>query len=325
MKKQYGWQNFTIRLETNSDRIIDLIQQYTTLKEDPCAREHQIELIMQDRKQGVVSQSAPEDVEIFAQGKIRLEELREYAYYRKDSEVWYWYEGYGSCYLNLEERRIVAERILDSVEFEYYSVFLLILKPLMDYLRLFEYYRFHAGCVEVKGHSILLSGESGGGKSTATFALMEKGYPVLSDEMPLLRFESGRYDAVSISDTIKICEDSRQRFFKNYSSDLALEAWRKEWYMQLRDHREPVEKMDDIQHLFVLKKTGKKETKITSMHPAAAVSSLFPVTIKLGRGKESEAVFRFVMEFLNAVSCYEVAFGTDMDQFVQAIEGVLDD
>ena len=93
MKKQYGWQNFTIRLETNSDRIIDLIQQYTTLKEDPCVREHQIELIMQDRKQGVVSQSAPEGVEIFAQGKIRLEELREYAYYRKGSEVWYWYEA----------------------------------------------------------------------------------------------------------------------------------------------------------------------------------------------------------------------------------------
>ena len=325
MKKQYGWQNFTIHLETNSNRVSDLIHRYTTLVEDATMRENQIELSVQDLHQGSITQSVPADAAIIAQGSVKLETVRAYTVYHKGESFWNRYEGYGSSTINLEERKIVVERVLSSIEFEYYSVFLLILKPLMDVLRSFDYHRFHTSCVEVNGHSILLSGESGGGKSTATFAFLAKGYPALSDEMPLIRFENGQYHAVSISDTVKICEDSRQRFFESFSKELPLESWRDEWYLQLREQGHSVQKMADIRHLFVLKKTGKSETRITAMHSAAAVSSLFPVTMKLGSGRETKAVFRFVMDFLNDISCYEVAFGTDMDLFVQAIEGVLDD
>ena len=325
MKKQYGWRNFTISLETNSSRVVDLIHRYTTLVEDATTRENQIEMIVQDLQQGPLMQSVPADAAIIAQGLIKLGTVRAFTVYHKGEVFWNCYEGYGSSTINLGKKKIVVERIFPSIEFAYYSVFLLILKPLMDMLRSFDYHRFHTGCVEVKGHSILLSGESGGGKSTATFAFLQKGYPVLSDEMPLIRFENGQYHAVSISDTVKICEDSRQRFFENFSKVLPLESWRDEWYLQLREQGNPVQKMADIQHLFVLKKTGKSETRITAMHPAAAVSSLFPVTMKVGSKRETKAVFHFVMDFLTDISCYEVAFGTDMDLFVQALEGVLND
>jgi len=43
-------------------------------------------------------------------------------------------------------------------------------------------FSMHASCVAVNGKGIAFTGRSGAGKSTAAFALMQKGMPIIHDE-----------------------------------------------------------------------------------------------------------------------------------------------
>lgn|GEM_PF-2635033 len=324
MKFRYGWHNFIIELETESVRFVELIEKYTNFHSLEGGLAADIRLEAYDLDQGPLAMEPPADAEFMGIRKVQLESVVDYFSYRRGEEDWRIYQNYGSYYLDRKHNRMVVERLLAPIEFEYYSILLLVLMPMMELLKKFGYHRFHTACVNVKGHAILLSGESGSGKSTSTFALMESGYPVLSDEMPLIRFMNGQYEATVLSDTVKICEDSRQRFFQAFTDGMLCECWKDEWYYQLRNIQTwECEKMESIQHLFVLKQSGKKKTRIVPLHPAQAVSSLFPVTIKPGGEEEMEKVFRFVMTFLDCINCYQVEFGTDMDDFVESLEGVL--
>lgn len=326
MKQCYQWQDFTIELETDSTVIPALIQKYTNFLPVMRAASKPIRLVVHDLKGDLLSIKPPVDAKCISKGQIRLEEVRNCKWFQQGVKEWRIYEKYGAYCMDKEKQLLVVERLIDQMEFDYYAVLLLILMPMMELLRGKGYYRFHAGCAVVNGRSILLSGTSGSGKSTATFALMKKEWPVLSDEMPLIRHRNGQYEAAVLSDTVKICQDSRHRFFQGFLNGLPCEHWKGEWYFHLRDVQLlPEDTLKNIQHLFVLKQTGVKKTKIVPLHPAKAVSALFPVTLRLGQEKEVEKTFHFVMTFLERIECYQVEFGTDMDDFVESLKAVLNE
>lgn len=324
MIRHYQWNEFDLAIYTESEHVFMLIEKYTSFDPQKVPNGKRIRVEIHDRIDGKLQ--VPPGAEFLGGGKIQLEEVREYRRYQKGWESWRIYEGYGAYQLDVENRRLVVERNTPAVRFDYYFVLLLVLMPLMELLKREGFHRFHAGCVDLGGHVSLLAAESGGGKSTATFALLEKGHVVLSDEMPLIRFKNGEYEAVALSDTIKIREDSKERFFNQFLCERDLEPWKDDWYLRLRDIQEQnIDAMKPIRHLFVLRKTGLIETKIHPIHPTRAVPALFPVTIKMNGKEETETVFTFVMDFLNHTMCHEVAFGTDMDLFVQVMEDYLND
>lgn len=319
----FRWQEFNIELNTNSSELILLVEKYTTLERINTNGIADIKLTFNDcEKDSIEGQIPHEAINTFS-GKMLLEETRDYLVYKLENEKWSVYKEYGTCHINDSKNTIVSERIFKNVVFDYYSILLLMIKPLSELLRKYGYVRFHTGCIKIKDNNCLISGISGRGKSTATFSLLRKGHLVLSDEMPLLKKEGERYNAYSLSNIVKIREEAVKRFFTKDIMNLPHDCFEDEYYFQLSDIQSKTLKVaSDIKNVFVLNITGKTDTKIHSVHPTQVIQELFPVTINAIDEEKMNETFKFVMGFLNHANCYQIDFGTDMELFEKAMVGM---
>lgn len=73
------------------------------------------------------------------------------------------------------------------------AVSLLLGYVLGSVIRLRGHLAFHASAIAIKNHVILLTGDSGAGKSTTAAALSQMGFPVLADDIAVLKLAQGQY------------------------------------------------------------------------------------------------------------------------------------
>lgn len=67
----------------------------------------------------------------------------------------------------------------------------------------------HCSCVEKDGRAILISGNSGSGKSTITAELLKRGYSLMADDMVVVTFaEDGKVLAAAAFPYQKLCRDA---------------------------------------------------------------------------------------------------------------------
>ena len=107
--------------------------------------------------------------------KIRYvvqQELIEYIFDADGNEIWGFYS---------------TENILQD------TVSLLLGYVLGNVARLRGYLAFHASAIAVKNRVILLTGDSGAGKSTTAAALSRIGCPILADDIAVLKLKQGQY------------------------------------------------------------------------------------------------------------------------------------
>ncbi len=316
----FKWQEFYIELKTNSTEVISLVEKYTTLKRVEEKVNAHIHIQFNDSEESVIQNSICNQAENIFSGKILMEQTRDYSIYTFGKERWTVFEGYGSCHIDDEKNTVIAERIVGNVIFDYYSILLLFIKPVIELLKKYGYVRFHTGCLNINSTGCLISGISGRGKSTATFSLLKKGHLVLSDEMPLLKKEEDHYNAYSVSSIVKIREQAIEDFFDESIKELPHDCYEGEYYFQIADiQSESIDAVQNIKKLFILNITGQLETTIHSIHPTKVIQELFPVTINAADEENANETFKFVMEFLNHVECYEIDFGTDMELFEKAM------
>lgn len=316
----YRWQEFNIELTTNSNEVISLVEKYTTLKRVKKNMKAHIHFNFDDIEEDAIHHSMPNQAERLFTGKILLEQTRDYSIYTFGKERWTVFDGYGSCHIDDDKNAITAKRIVGNVEFDYFSILLLFIMPLNELLKKFGYIRFHTGCLNINNKGSLISGISGRGKSTATFSLLKKGHLVLSDEMPLIKKVENQYNAYSLSSIVKITEKSIEDFFGESIRQIPHDYYDDEYYFQIADiQSKSISVVEKIENLFILNRTGQLETTIHSIHPAKVVQELFPVTIKAMDEEITKTTFKFVMDFLNHVNCYEIDFGTDMNRFEKAM------
>ncbi len=184
-------------------------------------------------------------------------------------------------------------------------------------------FSMHASCAVVKGKGIAFTGNSGAGKSTAAFILMQKGMQILTDEKLYVFKTDDGYQAGAVSDIIKVNDDSVKRFFANHDSYQEYDVISGEHYLKISSTKAtPCQKETPLKALCLLEQTGVPQTQITSVNPTNLVGGLFPVTITGTSRRYKAAKFDFIMEMLNTIECRLVKFGTDMDDFAEKIEGL---
>ena len=183
-------------------------------------------------------------------------------------------------------------------------------------------YSIHAACVEIDGSGLVFIGDSGSGKSSSAFALMERGFPVLSDERILLGLRDGGYRAASLSDVVKVAESAVRRFFPLFREKRAFYKSDEDLYYRMRDCGFDHLSEADVDGLCVLHQTGERESSWKKISPSGAVKHLFPVTINCDIPKLAKEKFFFLTDFLKTVPCFRIEFGTDMDDFTRIVREI---
>jgi len=116
-------------------------------------------------------------------------------------------------------------------------------------LKLREHARYHmhaAGVVAPDGRAWLLTGETGCGKSTLTYALARRGWPVLGEDGVVLQHDSIGVIAHGWHDLLRV------------SIELA------EWFPELRDHESQVD-WQDTRHRVAVGATFNKRAPVAGM------------------------------------------------------------
>jgi hypothetical protein len=180
----------------------------------------------------------------------------------------------------------------------------------------------HASCVNVDGVGLVFTGDSGSGKSSSAFALMERGFPVLSDERVLLGRRNGAYRAASLCDVVKVAESSVRRFFPLFHKKEVFYKSGEDLYYRMRDCGFAHLSETCVKGLCVLNQTGEKESSWKKIPPSGVVHHLFPVTINCDVPKLAKEKFLFLTDFLKTVPCFRIDFGTDMDGFAGVVKEI---
>ena len=261
----------------------------------------------------------------FLQGEYALLVNREVPcrIYVDGSQRWNDYTGYGRTWVNHALGRGKAVRCQTADVWPFYDHLVLTFNVLQSVLMKAGLYSVHAGGVLVNGRGVLFTGASGSGKSTATCALLQMGYPALSDERVLL-FEADGLLATSFSDIIKVNDATLREFFPDLAATRAFWRGADESYFKLSSV--PGWKrisQAEVDYLMIFQRTGTPDTHLEPIIPSRTVGHLFPVTLNPYDPVQLAQKFDFLARFLDRVRCYRVYFGTDMKRFAQTIAEVV--
>jgi hypothetical protein len=242
-----------------------------------------------------------------------------YATYVDGHRQWTDYAGAGRIMIDFSKGSAVSLICSDAM-LSTYQKYLFADHPLDKLLTSKGIFSMHASCASVKGKGIAFTGNSGAGKSTAAFALLQKGMPILTDEK-LFIFKDAGYSAGSVSDIIKVRYDALSRFFAAPDSCHEYDVIAGEHYLKLGGSNTFAwQNQVPLKALCLLEQTGELKTEITTINPIKLVGGLFPVTITGVNPQYRAAKFGFIMEMLENIECRLVKFGTDMDDFTAKIE-----
>ncbi|MFO7637292.1 MAG: hypothetical protein R6W96_08280 [Clostridia bacterium] len=239
-----------------------------------------------------------------------------------DDSIWYILEDYGCIFLDLKTNECHAAMAREG-SFQYIDFLLLFLHPLHRLLGGFGYRRIHASCIQVNGRNVLVTGQSGRGKSTAAFALAGRGHLVLTDESPVIFERDECFHACTLLDVIKVRKDALERFFPGCRDILFTRG--EDCYLKLSKlNGMPLHTVGPIHDICILSRTGLPETSIEETSPLAVVPELFPQSVDPFLPRQAHGSFEVVMDMLSMARCHLVQFGTDMGLFTQAMERMVE-
>lgn len=252
-------------------------------------------------------------------GIMAVNQNFDFATYMDGHRQWTDYAGAGRIMIDFSKGSAVSLICSDAM-FPTYQKYLFADHPLDKLFTSKGIFSMHASCASVNGKGIAFTGNSGAGKSTATFALMQKGMPILTDEK-LFIFKDAGYSAGSVSDIIKVRYDAISRFFAAPDSGHEYDVIAGEHYLKLGGSNTFTwQNQAPLKALCLLEQTGESKTEITAINPIKLVGGLFPVTITSVHPLYKAAKFEFIMEMVENIECRLVKFGTDMDDFTAKIQ-----
>jgi hypothetical protein len=233
---------------------------------------------------------------------------------------WVDYAGAGRIITNFEKGSatslICSEAMLPT-----YQKYIFADRPMDRLLASRGIFSMHASCASVNRKGIAFTGRSGAGKSTAVFALMQKGMPVLTDEKLFVFKKDEGYSGGAVSDIIKVRHDATSSLSPKPVSCAKFDVIGEEHFYKLgASDSYRWQDMVPLKALCMLEQTGKPGTEITAINPTKLAGGLFPVTITGAIPRYRAEKFGFIMEMLEKIECRLVRFGTDMDDFARAVE-----
>lgn len=241
--------------------------------------------------------------------------------YAREAIYWADYAGVGRIKLDFLQGKAQVLIIADNTVLPTYQKFLFIDFVLDRLLGARGIFSIHGSCASINGKGIAFTGSSGTGKSTAAYALLIRGYPVITDEK-LFLFKRLGYVGGAITDIVKVRAEAVNRFFPELSINSPYDVIEKETYYQIGRTGYCWQAETPVDYLCMLEQTGQASTSIEGVSLAKMVGQLFPVTMSACIPFNRPNKFNFLMDFLNETPCYCIKFGTDMDDFVHSVENL---
>lgn len=194
--------------------------------------------------------------------------------------------------------------------------------PMIRILRDNGYVSLHSACINIGNKNALITGLSGRGKSTATFALLESAHTAITDESTLIKNENGTFKAYSLMNWIKVEKGAKDVFFSDIGDRYI--RCQDAYIIRLTD----INKCENyiantIDYIFILEQTGIPKTSIVKAGPLDVIRELFPVTLSRSSKEYTDYAFSTISDLLDSIECYKVLFGTDMKQFSQQIDALV--
>ena len=197
---------------------------------------------------------------------------------------------------------------------------LVIVFGMIPVLRVRNLFGLHGGCVVKDGLGILLTAESGGGKSSTVLSLARSGMTVVGDERIFTwQNAGGDYMAASLSPVIKVAESSLQSLHDAYSPGSPLGEYAGDLYFRLDRAGFDLANQCSLGAVCSLAISNQTGTKWRPVSPSSILSSLFPVTMPVSDQKAAQATFSHLMEMLNRLPCFRIDLGADPSGIKQAI------
>ncbi len=244
--------------------------------------------------------------------------------YKHNEELWYLYHDTAGIWINYKSSKVILSLSDKLFSFPYYNVLLFFLYPLGMILENLGYFRVHASCVDIRGRTVLFTGQSGSGKSTAAFAAAANGGNIISDDITFLKKTGDSYRAHTITNLVKLHNDTINNFFPKLLSYRFLKNNEGEMYFEAKDINNEEPGNSILNAIITLEKTNKKKSSFRKIHPSKVVPHLFPSFIPINNNKFTRRKFILLSNLLNDIQCYNACFGTDMSDFYKKITNSLD-
>jgi hypothetical protein len=252
-------------------------------------------------------------------GILAVNENIDYVSYSDNKRHWVDYAGAGRIMTDFENGS-AASLVCSGIILPTYQKYLFSDHPLDRLLASRGIFSMHASCASVNGKGIAFTGRSGAGKSSAAFALMQKGMPILTDEKLFIFKKDEGYSGGAVSDIIKVRHDAISMLFPKPASCRKFDVIGEEHYFKLGTSESyNWQERVTLKALCMLEKTGAPKTEIMAINPTKLAGGLFPVTITGVSPRYRAEKFSFIMELLENIECRLVKFGTDMDDFARAV------
>lgn len=325
----YEFFGTTIEISSNSTEWLHSVSNYLALKPQQAVSEPDIRLSLfeagPDELDAGLIPPFPGQQYLVNEFDLLLDRDIKSFSYSLDEQQWTDFTGYGRQWVNLSQGISLAARYPNSNVDPLYSDILFGFNALVNLLWKRGFYSVHASCVDVDGKGVLFTGHSGQGKSTSALAMLVSGCPILADDRVLVSLYEGNYYAASLSDVIKLSQDSVERFFPQLQSINKYRELLGEIYIKVGQAGNSLQFVPSvpINRVVVLQKTGLPESRYERINPARVVGDLFPVTLNISDPIIMQDKFSFLMDFLGHIPCYRVYSGTDMQLFAGTIRDLV--
>jgi hypothetical protein len=131
------------------------------------------------------------------------------------------------------------------------------------------YLVLHANSVKMNDGAVIFIGSSGNGKSTLTFALNSKGYPLVTDDILAVKFDDNDYKAFPSFPRIKLWQDITKHFVDDPDSLYVIHSESQKFsYSTERFFSKPL----PLRKIYILEKGEKNE--IINLAPKEALIKL---------------------------------------------------
>jgi len=197
--------------------------------------------------------------------------------------------------------------------------------PLVELLKRRGLYGLHAGGVCRDGRALLLPGTSGSGKSTLTLALARAGFGFLGDDTLFLAARPGEgVRLLAFPDEFDLTEQTLAFFpeLAGLFGEAPRAGWRKRQVRAERAYGSPVVWECAPAVLVFPRVTGLPASELTTMSPGEALLELAP-NVLLTEARSSQGHLDALAELVERSACYRLATGTDLEEAVELLGGLL--
>jgi len=184
----------------------------------------------------------------------------------------------------------------------------------------------HANAVEIAGGAILISGESGAGKSTTTTALLERGCRMLSDDVAVLRLTSvaGQFVVAPGAAQTHLTKEAADRL--GFRVDLAqLQPWRR-MKAAISTHGCMATGASRLLAIYVLQPSGGEGitiSKLLGYEKFAALQEGVYGTVLFAQ--DHAALFPLLSQVVEAVPMFRIARPRSKWSVAEVSDAVIDD